>query len=491
MTGSPLRLARAFRRGSWRAAGAVSAVVLFFNLNLLSARYHGRWDWTEDRRHTLSAPTLAALSGLEQPLTAWLLLPPQDPRSGALERMLGRYQAASGSGFRVRSLDPAQQEALFRRLAEQNGLGDPAELAQSAAVVLTYAGRSWVLREGDARLRQAVGWRLERALTEGVQALTRGAQWSVCLARGADPAGRRSEEPPLPRFAAALRRSNFVLELRALGRDNALQGCSLTVIAPAHAPTPPAAVSALRAHAAAGGRLLVVVGARFGDHQSVIPSPLEPLLADHGLRVLPRLVIESDPESTLAAASSGEIFLAKAAPHPITRNLGSPTLLVRMARPIERSAFQVERRLRALLSTSAHATAVSGFAREVGEVPGPFTVAWAVESPVDSGAGSHKGRLVVLGSSQWLSDSLWGDPARAQERRFVEEALTWLGERPLTNQVPARAGRPASLRLTDASMSRVARYAIVYLPGGALLLGVLVALRRRRSALSDTTGPGS
>lgn len=490
MKGAVRSLIRALGRVPLRVVGAVSAVALFLNLNLLSARYNCRWDWTEDERYTLSAPTQVALSALREPLTAWLLLPREDPRRERIEGMLRQYEAAAGSSFLVRVIQPLQQEALFRRLTAQYGLGDPSELAQSAAVVLTHKGRHWVLREGDPRVTIAAnGWRLEEALTEGVQALVSGRQVSVCLASGTPKTeAGRLDEHTLPRFAAALRRSNFVLESRALDQEGALHGCGLVVVAPAHAPVSAPAIAVLRRHAATGGRLLVVAGVVFDDQQSVASSPLEPLLADYGLRALPRLVLERDPARTPAASNFGEIFLAEVKAHPITRELGTSELLVRLAQPLERSEFRSGHSGRALLATSVRARAVPGLASAAGEVPGPFTVAWAVESSVASS--SRSGRLVVLGSDHWLSDGLWVDAARTSERGFVEAALAWLADRAVVSQVPARGSRPATLRLTDASMARVARYAIFYLPGAALLLGVLVTLRRRRAAGSEPRGLG-
>jgi hypothetical protein len=63
----------------------------------------------------------------------------------------------------------------------------------------------------------------------------------------------------------------------------------------------------------------------------------------------------------------------------------------------------------------------------------------------------------------------------------VESAISWLASDPIVLDIPAKPSRVVGLRMTEASLSSVLRYTLVYVPLGTALLGVAVALRRRAS----------
>ena len=122
--------------------------------------------------------------------------------------------------------------------------------------------------------------------------------------------------------------------------------------------------------------------------------------------------------------------------------------------------------------------------REVGvevakELKGPMVLAVATELPKLPRGSGHGPRLVVMGSSSPVWARSWRDPAWAGNRQLVENALSWLIARPLLVSVPDKPSTSLGVTLTAEAMAEVQRYVLLWMPGSAAALGLLVLLRRR------------
>jgi ABC-type uncharacterized transport system involved in gliding motility auxiliary subunit len=87
-------------------------------------------------------------------------------------------------------------------------------------------------------------------------------------------------------------------------------------------------------------------------------------------------------------------------------------------------------------------------------------------------------RLVVFGDSDFASDQL----LRASEANVVLliDTLNWLVERESLLGIPPKEPERVRLSLTQSQMTWVYALALLILPGLAVILGVVVWLRRRR-----------
>ncbi len=88
-------------------------------------------------------------------------------------------------------------------------------------------------------------------------------------------------------------------------------------------------------------------------------------------------------------------------------------------------------------------------------------------------------RVVVVGSLAPFSDASLRDSNFYGSHLFVDGTVDWLSDAPAMINVPEKPAHEAILNLTQASLSEVSRYVLVYMPGAALLLGILVLLMRR------------
>jgi len=87
--------------------------------------------------------------------------------------------------------------------------------------------------------------------------------------------------------------------------------------------------------------------------------------------------------------------------------------------------------------------------------------------------------MVVIGTANLVWSQVWRDPALNGNRLFVESALSWLATRPAIVSVPEKPAHDIGLSLTEESLSEVWRYVLLYMPGSAALLGIVVMYRRR------------
>ena len=76
-------------------AGVVAALVLAAVVNVLGARHFTRWDWTRDRRWSLSPATVETLRTLEQPVDVWAVAGQGDPLEQSLQQLLDHLRGTA------------------------------------------------------------------------------------------------------------------------------------------------------------------------------------------------------------------------------------------------------------------------------------------------------------------------------------------------------------------------------------------------------------
>jgi hypothetical protein len=236
--------------------------------------------------------------------------------------------------------------------------------------------------------------------------------------------------------------------------------------------------------------VLLLSGAVLDDAYRPVPSGLEPIARAGGIELGADILVERAPELRLPSGV-GERFFALPEEHPVTAGLR------RGPRPDQRAFFSVAQSVRPtaagsptpLVTTSAQSFAVSDLRRflegervEPGKRDrlGPLSVAMASELAKPPGSSApHGPRLVVFGSGNIAQNQSFRDPVLLGNRRLIENAVSWLAAQPALVSVPEKAGAELGVALTEESLTEVWRYVILYLPGTALLLGVLVLVRRR------------
>lgn len=490
--------------------GLVAAVVLAAVVNVLGARHFVRWDWTKDRRWSLSPATVETLRELAQPIDVWAIAGPGDPFEQSLRQTLAAYQADS-SRIAVHWIDPdrdtVQLADLTRRFDLEAGRAEDGRIATDAVVIVSSGDKHWFLTPSDL-VEQAdevhVKPREERALTQAIRNVRGGDKAKLCFTVGHGELSleeSKDERESLGSVRDLLQKGNYDLaSVDTTGPDahEPFTGCSVVVIAGPSAPFTAEETNRLRTWLLTGGSLFAVVGPIEGSTPTGLASPgLDAALTPFGIGLDEDLVHEVDPKAAIPDMH-GEGFFVNARPHPVTASLVAkdaddhpPRVAIFYTRSLRHVSAPDAAWSAELLSTSDEAFAKKSTvgsagwtdvpARDPSDVPGPFIVAMAGERPRAAGA-ARPPRVVVVGSRFVLADENWRQPRALHGAAFfVDSAVSWLSARPSVVDVPERAEVSAGMRVSEEGRQEVRRYVLLLMPLAAALLGFAVWAWRRSS----------
>jgi hypothetical protein len=490
--------------------GVIAAIVLAAILNLLASRHYARWDWTQDRRWSVSPATAETLRALEQRVEVWAIAGPGDPLEQSLRQMLVSYQALS-SRLDVHWVDPdrdtVQLVDLQHRFGLEAGRTENGRIATDAVVILASGDKHWFLTPEDMFEASPddvhVRPKEERALTQAIRSVLGGDKAKLCFTAGhgelsLDP--RKDERESLGILRDLLEKGNYELtsvDVTSPGAQEPFAGCAVVVIAGAHAPFAPSEANRLRTWLMDGGSLLAAVGPiESATESGMVPSGLDDALAPFGIALDDDLVHDVDPNAAIPE-THGEGFLASARLHPVTASLVTtggdghpPRVAVFFARSLRHVSPPGASSASDLLVTSDAAFAKRSIAgasawtdlppREPSDPRGPFVLAMASERPGANAA--LRPRVVVLGSRFMLAEDNWRQPRALHGAAFlVDSALSWLAARPEVVDVPDKTEVAAGMRISEEGREEVRRYVLVLMPLAALLLGAAVWAWRRSS----------
>jgi hypothetical protein len=311
----------------------------------------------------------------------------------------------------------------------------------------------------------------------------------VCFLQGHGEHDPESDEQMLgyAKFTRLLAERNVALERVSLlgAKEEIPADCQLLIVAGPQKPPAPAEVSRIEKYLDGGGRLLLLT------HPYTLPSGqptgYETLLEKWGVYIGQRAA--ADELNTLTRV---DVLTKNLAAHPITSPISKVSGFVYFPQPrvVSRipEAVRPSEALHAdnLVLTSTNGLTKSQFRDGVayhvpgrdfnGEVP----LAVAVEKGGLAGVAANRGvtRIVVIGdSSAFANDAL--SHSESANRDFANLTLAWLLDRSQFLALGPRPLREYRLALTARQMQTLQVTVLGVLPGGTLLLGMAVWLRRR------------
>ncbi len=491
-------------------AVALLSLILFGEVNYIAARHFHRWDFTSERRFTLSSRSREIARGLRAPTDIWVLMAASEEQFADVNGLVERY-AAESPRVTVHVLDPDRQRDRFIGLAQrfhlqtlQSREGD--RTISTAGLLVAQGSRHWeVTRETLRELGQAepgdeqglsrvlnAQITVERAVSEALLHVDRAEATKLCFAQGHAEMPIAQGDHGGAGFAEDLRHHNFqVREVEVHGRNGVPSDCDALIIAGPQRAWPDEDAQAVERYLRAGGNVALFIDLVVLEGQ-VAPTGLERVVRLAGMSLPAAATIESDPQHLMREASQAQFRADTWNDHEITRELRGSSMVVELVRPVTR-AEGAETVPASLLQTTPGAWGETSI-RELGQrgpqkdgadVQGPIHIAMAGEVP---GAARRSpempgGRLVVVGTSLMLEDGYFAPAARATVSNavFAEAVAGWITARRELVNIPSRPISRAALLVNPRDLRQIGLYVILLVPLAAALVGVAV-WRTRRSA---------
>ena len=278
------------------------------------------------------------------------------------------------------------------------------------------------------------------------------------------------------KFAGLLRQDSIEIgPLMLLGTNTVPDDCSLLIIAGAKDAVPAIELSRIEKYLAEGGRLFALFNVFSVEH----PTGLEKVLMKWGVNVTTGIV--KDPDYSSPPEGLDVIAFNFRVKHLLVNSLLGSRVQMILPREIDAldSSAQPDNGLKAeeIIFSGARSIWSNG---GMTQRPGTKPLVVAVEKGAAKGVAAERGatRILVTGDSLFLGNERIESAAN---RDFAKLAANWLVGRPvLLEGVGPKPITEYKLVVTNLELQTIQLILLVAMPGGVLLFGGLVWLRRRK-----------
>lgn len=456
-----------------------------------STYFFQRIDITHQHRYTLSPETLAYIEKLKAPVTIYVTLSAHDkaPELRSLytdiRELLREYTFASqkhgSANITVEFIDPfvARQrtEALATRF----------QIPCENTVIISTGNRYETLLPTDLYKSETGtinAFTGEQALTGAILRLTQEKAPKCYFTIGHGELNLKDVRPlqGLSKLQLFLKARGLETESLDIATEGIPTDAAAIVIAGPRTPFLQEEEDKIQRYLEdKSGRLIVLLSPQN-------PHGLESLLHDWGLLADDAVVIDLSPNAHI---SGGDLLLRRFAPHPITQSLIDYQLTVLTGlcspvRPDPAALADLHRTITPFIASSNQSWAERHLLEDdhpsyepfKGDFPGPITLACAVEKRMgrDLGLSIQGGRLVVFGTSDWITNHRLG--ILGNELLFWH-TCHWALNQPGLNSLVSRPLGHYQLPLSPAELTQLLYF--LFIPAAFLgILGLAIFFIRRR-----------
>ncbi len=429
----------------------VLAVVV--GANWLANQNNKSYDATANKRFSLSDATKQTLRGLKNDINITYF-----DRTSAFENArttLDRYKDQS-SKIKVTFIDPEKKPEIAR-LAHVQNFG--------TIFVDNDAGKKH--EEAKSLTEEEITGAIKRSMTSGVR--------TACFIAGSGEGSiTDSERDGYSRFKSLLEKSSGVKtkELPMLQKAEVDKECTIVVIAgPTHDYIPPVR-DAMKKFIDDGGKALIMFTPAIADRggSSEGEPELEKMVADWGITVNNDLVYDVGPYSQVFGEAAPVVGHYDS--HPIVKDMGRSATVFPLSRSLE---VKTDKGMQKLFETSDTSFETTNLKPPIKLNPdkdkkGPFTLG-------ATGTVNGKSRVVVVGSSSWLSNSALSYPTA--NRDLGLNMVNWLTADESLISIPTKEPEDRRIMLSGRQMNLIALFSVIVLPLAVVLLGFGVWWKRR------------
>jgi ABC-type uncharacterized transport system involved in gliding motility auxiliary subunit len=461
---------RAGRYGTSAILTTVLSLVILGLLGFLATRYHKRFDWSEQRVHSLTSQSLKVLEGLDRDVEVVALYQALDQQP--VRELLDRYTYESDR-FRVEYADPNERPELLGRY------GIAAEELGQGLVRVAFG-------EESVRVTEVT----EENVTNAMVKLARTGEKKVYFLEGHNERAIEGEagaaKEGYERAAEALRNENYRVEKLLLAAHGEVPEDADVVVAPgATRPLLDVEHEALQRYLGRGGSLLVLVDPRAN-------TDLVGDLRSWGVEVGDDIVI--DRKLALFGRATSPFAERYDTTHEITKGMRETTLF-HVARSMRRGE---DSELTEIVFTGEDSWAERDLDRffqegtaELGDedLRGPVSIAVAgtprLEGADEEAEGEEseeekpEARLVVFGDADFATNELF---EAYRNRDLFVNSVNWLMGDVEAISIRPKLSRASRFQLSSNQFLRIRSLSLFVLPEVIALIGVFVWWSRRRAA---------
>jgi ABC-type uncharacterized transport system involved in gliding motility auxiliary subunit len=457
---------------------AVSVLVIVVAVNYIIQRHPLRYDMTAHKLYSLAPQTLDALKGLKSDVSATMFITQkrqgQLPEVARARDLLKEYSKHS-SKLKFKTVDADTEPAIVKQYGvhEYNTVvfecgGNRRDVLQRDYVTYTFQGR-----------QPTPKFQGEQAFTNALLRMGDTTQLNLYLTEGH---GEREIANPqnigLKLFKEVLEGSNYGVKSLKLYQEKTIPAdCSVLAAIGPSKPFSPAEAETIRKWLEAGGKFVLCADP---DTQ----TGLDAILSDFGVKLGKNVVLDKTSFMTPDLAA----LIPQYGNHAITDKLSENHVFVVM--PFCRSVQKIAPALKEVNQSVLMQTTENGWGETnlkghdpkfgPGDLKGPVPVAFACEwtPPLEGTSNTRdaKARLVVFGSSSFLTNAMATAPGNMD---LGANTFNWAAMQEAKISIRPKEDEQRLLSFTNVGGAFVRLLVIFLLPLGILAYGTYLWYRRR------------
>jgi ABC-type uncharacterized transport system involved in gliding motility auxiliary subunit len=450
--------ARQARYGATATLYTVVVIAALVLINWLGNRYNKTYDTTSNKRFTLSQETQKLVKNLKQNATITYI----DKASGFAQAkgILDRYANLSPK-IHIQYVDYQKQPTMARSYG------------------LRYAGTAYV--ELGPRREEAKAL-TEEGITGAFLKDLKGVR-KVCFVSGSQEHQLDgTDSNGLSQFKTMLERDNYQAQSVTLVDKTAVPNdCNVLAIAGPGTDYAANEINAVKNYVENGGRALILLDPPldFGREHIAENTGLVNLLESWGITEDKDLVLEQNPMGQLFGFGPEIPLISSYESHPIVTDMKNSFTGFPVARSLQvKNTGKVTNEK--LFSTSGNAIATTKLSTnevnpsDPSNKKGPFVL--GVAGSYNTGKPSNPGRLVVIGSSGFLDNSMIGFQSN---RDLALNTVNWLSSDEDLISIRPKQAEDRRLNVTQRQMNVFAYTVLIAIPLLIIIGGVSIFVKRR------------
>ncbi|MEW5979057.1 MAG: DUF4350 domain-containing protein [Acidobacteriota bacterium] len=436
----------------------VLVVGILSGVNFLGKKHHKRWDLTSSKLFSLSDQTEKIVKGLKEEVRIIHFAKEPSPSLGDL---MTEYQSLNEGKLRYQVVDPQKDPALAKQY-EVRSFGE--------TVVVSGQKREKV--EGNQ----------EEAFTNAILKVTREKNKVIYFLEGHNEGDTNSEEGRGYSSAKkAIQRQNYEVKTLNLATSGSIpEDCSALVINGPKVGLLPTETAIIDQYVDAGGKVLLL-------QDPDTDAGMDDLLKKWKIGLDSDIVVDSSGLGQLFGMGPAAPLVAEYESHAITKDLSRSMTFFPLARSVKTAENPDSQFSSSLLfKTSENSWGEKNLKNGAAE----YNEGTDIKGPVPLGIVSTKtivgdekekkygkeARVVVIGDSDFANNAY----IRSQRNGdLFLNVVSWLAEDEDLISIRPKSPESRTVQMTQARGNVLFWMTLVFMPGGVLLTGIAMWVRRR------------